>query len=532
MDLHHTSKFIFLNSQGKKIVAPLEWEPAFLQVFISEENWHQLQIFVQDRKLEVYLAQKFNEKRILANWERSNPGHYRLRFEHEGKVEEQIITIIPRKISPESFTQMLEDLETYLPTSVAIKLQKTGALAGLNLPQLHEHTFAQEILLLRRAMNGTENRAGLIKILSTLAHEHYKILKNNEIWVRQEQVRKPSANGLIQSFCRGHNLDANKKPIQVLDVRVEHTVDIYENQLVKLFFELVYQRLRRIESICEADAKNYLLKEVKCWVKQLKKARKEAIFLNEVTQLKSWTNQITMVLLKRPAYHSALEGYLEFIKSPTVHLDNPYLDTPLENLPKLYQVWCTLWVIKALLEIAEQKGYKVKKQCLVGRDKTGIYVRVFPNNQSVLVLTHPHHNIKIELFPERSYGENGELSSATFTQRPDIALEIQLADGSYQVYLFDPKYKLESENTENIDIKNKPKKEDIDKMHTYSHAIRDPKGQHVVKYAAILYPGFYYDYPHAQIQALRAYPGQETELKKYLYKVLNIALEGNTRLMI
>ena len=41
---------------------------------------------------------------------------------------------------------MLEDLDTQLPISVAIALQRTGALAGLQLPQLGQTTLAQEIV--------------------------------------------------------------------------------------------------------------------------------------------------------------------------------------------------------------------------------------------------------------------------------------------------------------------------------------------------------------------------------------------------
>ena len=72
--------------------------------------------------------------------------------------------------------------------------------------------------------------------MRSLAHNPHKSLKTNEIWVRQEQVRRPSPSGLVQAFSRGHNLAVNGQPIRIPDTRVRHTVDIYENQLVKLFF--------------------------------------------------------------------------------------------------------------------------------------------------------------------------------------------------------------------------------------------------------------------------------------------------------
>jgi predicted component of viral defense system (DUF524 family) len=518
MDLLPTSKLRFLNREGETLEAPLEWQPGFLEVEVPKDKWEEVQLWRQGEELPVFLKRLGKKVRVLTDWPRSNSGYYPLRLEYQGEVEEQIVTIWPLKISREAFAQMLEDLDTRLPTSVAIALQRTGALAGLKLPKLGETTLAQELVRLRRAVEGTNNRPGLTEILRLLAHDRHKILKTNEIRVRQEQVRRPSPGGLVQAFSRGHNLDANGRPIRVPDTRVEHTIDVYENQLVKLFFDLVNQRLRRVRYVFEADPKGKLLDEVNSLFAQLKKARQQAAFLDQVSQLKQQPNQITMVLLKRPPYHAALEGYLEFIRSPAVRLEESDLDAPLENLPLLYQVWGTLWVMATLIEVAGQQGYQVEKQCLVGRDKTGIYVRVLPNGQPAVVLTHPQHKTRVKLIPQRSYwNKHDELHSATGRKQiPDVAVEVELSDGSQRVYLFDPKYKL--------DHKGEPAKEDTDKMQVYREDIRDHEGRRVVRYAAILYPGSFKSYPKAGIDALQAYPGREAELQKHLRRVFTKAL--------
>ncbi len=529
MDLLPTSKLSFLNREGETLEAPLEWQPGFLEVKVPKDNWEEVQLSRQGEELPIFLKRLGKKARVLTDWPRSNPSYYQLRLEYQGEVEEQIITVWPLKISREAFAHMLEDLDTRLPTSVAIPLQRSGALAGLKLPKLGETTLAQEMVRLCRAVEGTNNRPGLTEILRSLAHDPHKILKTNEIWVRQDQVRRPSPSGLVQAFSRGHNLDANGRPIRVPDTRVEHTIDVYENQLVKLFFALVNQRLRRVRYVFEADPKGKPLDEVNSLFAQLKKARQQAAFLDQVSQLKQQPNQITMVLLKRPPYHAALEGYLEFIRSPTVRLEESNLDAPLEKLYKLYQVWGTLEVIQTLLEVAEQKGYQVEKQCLLGRDKSGIYVRVLPNNQPAVVLIHPKHKTKVKLIPERTYGKNGELYSVSEPLRPDIAVEIELRNGSQQVYIFDPKYKLDSEKQENIGNQGKPKAADIGKMHTYRDAIRvrGREEMQVVSYAAILYPGSYESYTEG-LEALPTYPGREAELQEHLRRVLDKALTPNS----
>ncbi len=39
---------------------------------------------------------------------------------------------------------------------------------------------------------------------------------------------------------------------------------------------------------------------------------------------------------------ATLEGYIELHRSVTVRMENTALEAPLENLPRLYQVWGTL----------------------------------------------------------------------------------------------------------------------------------------------------------------------------------------------
>ncbi len=57
----------------------------------------------------------------------------------------------------------------------------------------------------------------------------------------------------------------------------------------------------------------------------------------------------------------------------------------------------------------------------------------------------------------------------------------------------------------------RPKKVDIDKMHTYQDAIQDQLHNQVVQYAAILYPSS--DIACTKgLEALRAYPGQEKKI--------------------
>ncbi|MFB2936263.1 DUF2357 domain-containing protein [Aerosakkonemataceae cyanobacterium BLCC-F154] len=528
MVLPHTSKLSFISSSGQPLNAPREWEPAHLELKFPPDQWEQIKVWRNGNHLDPYLKKINGKKHIIADWQRSNPGNYRIKVECNGEIEEQVITVLPRKISPEAFTQMLEDLDTRLPISIAIALQrlhKNSPLAGIQLSSAKENHWEQEVIRLSRAINGTKKQIGLVEILNRLAQDPHQIFKTNEIWVQRENVRRPSPSGLIQAVSRGHNLDDKSQPIYLPDLRVQHTVDVYENQIVKMFYELVFQRTLRLRNIFKDTPKGKPLDEVELLLKQLKKARKQATFIDEVSQLKQEPNNLTMVLLKRPVYSAALEGYLNFRKNFTVKLEESDLDTPLEKLYNLYQLWASLWLIETLLEVAIQQGYQVEKNCLLVRDKTGMNVRVLPDGKPAVILIHPEHKTRVGLIPERTYGKYGELRSTTdFQHKPDLVLEITLFDGSQQIYLFDPKYKLIHEENETRDWDGKPKKSDIDKMHAYRDAIVDKKENCVVRYAAILYPGSFMSDSRAKVQALPAYPGKETELKEHLRRILDKAL--------
>ncbi|MFW6359378.1 MAG: nuclease domain-containing protein, partial [Chroococcales cyanobacterium] len=235
--------------------------------------------------------------------------------------------------------------------------------------------------------------------------------------------------------------------------------------------------------------------------------------------------KMTMVILKRPSYRAALEGYLDFIKTTTVRLEDSALNAPLENLPKLYQLWGTLLVMVVLLEVAEKLGYSVKEENLVRKDGGGHFVRVLPNGKPALILIHPQSKTTVELTPEKTYGKQGDIRSISYGKRPDISVKVQFANGTQKLYLFDPKYKLDSEQNSSTTAQPKPKSVDIDKMHAYRDAIRDEKGNSVVEYAAILYPGNDYDY-HDGLEALRAYPGKDEELKQHLRRIFTQALSN------
>lgn len=529
MDSPVSSRINFLDHEGRPIDCPTEWTPAYIDIAVPVERWDTVRITRHDESLPIAVRRVNGKARILAEWPRSGCGHYQVLLTSADEHEEKFFTIVSQKMSSDAYAHMVHDLEARLPAAVALGLQRMGALTGIKLLPPDGVMLAEELARLRRAIEGTALRPGLAQVLVALGQDPHQILETAEVWAARDRTRRPRPAQLVRTLARLHHTDSGH-PQRVLDTRVERTADVYENRLVKAFYREVELRLRRI---LRAVTQPEIVAEAEKLLTQLLLARRQATFLDNVNLPAYLPTSLTMVLLKRQPYHAALAGYLEFHRSAGVRLVEPALEAPLENLPYLYQLWGTLEVLSVLLDVADEFGYCVEQQRLVGRDTSGIFIRALPDGHPAVVLTHPTNGTCVRLIPERTYSRRGDLFSISYQQRPDVVIEVQPVVGPIQIYLFDPKYKLTGETigsevdnggslVEGESDASQPKKVDIDKMHAYRDAIRDTSGRRAVEYAAILYPGKTVTYSSG-LEALRAYPGEEVAVEYRLRAILTAA---------
>jgi predicted component of viral defense system (DUF524 family) len=515
-----TSSLRFIDFAGGPLPAPREWERCLIELDLKPDELQQTRVLRQGEPLRVLVQQLEGRPRVLAEWPLSGTGRYRLRLENDAAPPiESEITIEPRKISSEAYGRLIDDLQTELPASVALALQLTGALSGLELRPPGETTLAQELARLRQAVVGNDARAGLAATMTAIARDPHCVLRKQEEWVDRERVRRLEPLGLIAAVRQPNNLDPEfKLPLRAPDVRVEQTVDVYENRLLRSFHDEVAARLRQLAAALNAQDAYAPLVEVEKLANRLQQARFAAEFLDEVDRLEHVPTRVSMVLLKRRDYRWMLEGYLRFRRSAYVQLDEPALETPLENLPELYELWGTLQVIKALLEVGHVLGFETRNQRLAKHLDGGLYLKVLAGGQPAIDMRTP--DTAVTLTPQRSYGTatDKRLRSISYTQIPDVTIEIRRRGEKPLLVLFDPKYKLQSEESGEPGD-GRPKKIDIDTMHAYRDAIRTGADERVVSYAAILYPGPEVRYGDG-IEALPARPLEPGALGVRLREVL------------
>jgi PD-(D/E)XK nuclease superfamily/Domain of unknown function (DUF2357) len=459
---------------------------------------------------------------LVADWPLSGVGHYELQLElGDDLVEVSRWTVNPAKISSAAFKTLLDDLESRLPVTIALAMQKLGAVTGIRLVQpTGASSVAEEIARLRRAITKTSAGPGLALILGEIAQDPHQVLTDVEMSVPADRARRVSATGLVRAVAVESNSTWPGVPDRLPDNRVEATVDVYENRLLKAFVDQVELRLRRLRAYLVARDNGSSIQELDMLSQRLRAAKNQASFLRDVGRLSQAPTDVTMVLVKKPAYRKLLEAFLDFRSRTAVRLNEPKLESPLENLPSLYEAWGVLQAIQAILELAADAGFHIKRSELFKRGPAGSWIEVLPNGRPAVVLERPSDGKTISVIPQRTYSAHaGGFHSISYPQKPDLAIEVRCPNRLPEVYLLDPKYKLDSELSADLPADGKPKKVDIDKMHAYRDAIRDGEDRRIVRFAGILYPGPQKAFTSG-LTAISALPGADTQLGDQLRQVL------------
>ena len=514
----------FVDASGDPTGVPREWERSTLEVGIAPAEWLGTQLRLQGELFSNAKATPSWRDTVSIEWPRSGPGNYLIELEAPSGSASMSFTIRSEKLSGDAVARTIDALESGLPTSIAVGLQRLGGMQGIRLLPRRESTLAQEILRLRRAVRGTPGRPGLAQTLRSISRDPHQIFRSDDVWMRADRVRRLQPARLALAVAAAGNVSEDRGLRRLIDQRVEHTTDVYENRLLKTFVAEVAGRLRRLlRLLAEVRDREEAFTQLSELNTELRSSERAATFLTEVSTPRDLPIVLTMVLLNRPEYRAVLDRLVEFRRSVAVHLEDAALDAPLQNLPHLYQRWCLLQVIDALTHVAGEQGYRFVEERLSRRRQGALFIDVLPTGEPLVRYRHDESGTEATLTHERTFNGQSSPWSVSFPQRPDIVLEVRSRDSVPRLWVFDPKYKLDSEGLDEEGLAGSPKKTDIDKMHTYRDAIIGENGKPAVEYAAILYPGPSQHFG-GNIAALEAVGGREARLRVELDAVLARAL--------
>jgi hypothetical protein len=326
----------------------------------------------------------------------------------------------------------------------------------------------------------------LIKSSRFILNRPHSTIINEVRYQRAEKIQK--WNNLLEEEYKRHEKFPNK--LYRLDLKTLNS-NTTENQFFKF---AVFQTLKRfikvkvhIKSLYSKSLSNSFINELNIMEKELHIISSNPFFrsIESFRGLK----QESLVLQKATGYSSVYKSWI-MLNSGLKFLDG-IQQIELKNIAELYQIWCFLEmknVLQSLLGKSnpdEVELAEIHVDDFVFKIERGIKSKIsFKNSNGDL----------IDLYHDYSFDtESGLIKSYTVKQRPDIVLQItknDLKENYILSYLFDAKYRLQSDEKENAP--ELPPDDAINQMHRYRDAIyfkSKNKPEKEIIGAYILFPG-------------------------------------------
>jgi large subunit ribosomal protein MRP49 len=254
-------------------------------------------------------------------------------------------------------------------------------------------------------------------------------------------------------------------------------------------------------------------------------------FLTDVRPLTAFRGATTL-LRRDAAYREVYRMWLALRQHPFVAFDSPLFHLPIADLPRLYEIWCVLQVVQALLACG---GTVHEQRLLEGHDQENTKedlefaidlvadtpLLVIDHGECRLILRYqPHYRplaARPGLWPVLAGRRSSEklVSLDRHTHIPDIAIEVQRPGAPPRVLLLDAKYRLDSAG------RSVPQDALAD-AYTYLGAI-GCAGSPATLGALLLYPGHGTPelYP-SRVGTLPLLPGSPTQLGTILAEHLDL----------
>lgn len=269
---------------------------------------------------------------------------------------------------------------------------------------------------------------------------------------------------------------------KVLVTRKQHTVDVYENQVVKFMVEQILRKLKgvklaygKLERKKDQELLTFLDEQIMYMEQQL-----GSHFFRGISQLNR-PMQFSLVIQMSPIYRKFYKVYLALQRGLSLSLD--IFQISYKNVAELYEYWCFI-KLGALL----RKNHALKGNDMIQANSRGLYVSLKKGKSSTLSFIHGKTGETFSLSYNPKFNGN-----PTVSQKPDnmLILEKEMSGITYH-YVLDAKYKLDYEVVKGQMIE-VPHEEDINTIHRYRDAIVSSSGkkkyEQVVFGGVILFPG-------------------------------------------
>lgn len=450
--------FQWLNLQEQKIEQVQAWQRVYLELLLSPDlikQWQGLELFLQHRNLPLMLRKGKNQPVLMAEWPAMNVGFCTLSLYLLGRlIAKEIIFVKTDHLETEQWVQLLQDLRYRLPARCLLKVRQSGSSIKLKTQALPGDPL-EDAIRLRHAIETpikSENLLNALQILSFRPHCEAKLTSH---WQKLHAAKKPNLKHLAQQW--------NQSTAMILDQKIDLSIHIPINQFIAALSIQLQAYLRDLIHYSQQTQQFELAEDLDLSLKKLHFAWQKHPFRSITPQLKVPEHTELLYLPEYKLFFRLWQTLGNALQANQIGK----LEWAYQDLSSLYQHWCLLQIVEQLLDWAQKHQWQVID-----------YQFKIQRGQTILSLN--KHKQTLTLQNETSYHQHGEFISLSHAQRPDISLKLQSRGQSSQLMIFESKFRTKDQNAT---------KEDIDKLHTYRDAIRNRKGQTIIKKAVLLYPG-------------------------------------------
>ncbi len=423
------------------------------------------------------------------------------------------LTVAPRTIDQQDYAMLLDDMQRMLPDILATL---RGHPTGATLDAPHADTPTRQQSLLETYCAFFDER------FATLEQAMARIARAPHTHTIPEQQRMPPEQAydlanLSHDLAHGPLAPAgdNILPQHITQSRPRPTHDTYENRLLKRLLHELWQRATTLEAWSAThpptEHRKALAARLTDAIRRLR--RWQALpFLAEVGPLTT-THGATHTIRHHHDYRHIYRLWQDLRRLPWIVPAAPHIHIPIHHLPQLYEYWCALHLMQALLTLPNAT---VERHRLT----TDSPFRLLENTP-LLELTAPATATTLRLRYQPRYQPaptaaptNTLASLDSHTHIPDLALEVLAASAPPRVLIFDAKYRRDQRTDE-------PPPDALSDAYTYLGSIGVPGAPRAVLVSALLYPGTTAPTHHASgISTIPLRPGATDSLYQWLHTLL------------
>lgn len=317
---------------------------------------------------------------------------------------------------------------------------------------------------------------------------HSRLLKTTK-YVKADRLKGKLPSKLEEKVKENLAEENFEKRYQI--DRKKLSINTPENRFIKFVLQTLTRKLKKIKIDAERSDPNqkvlseHFFSKISSWHKPLTKSLNTPFF-KDIGSFKG-LNSDSLVLQQKSGYSKVYRAWQQL----KLYLDLFGKDgsVSIRSIADLYEVWCYLQIIKLVKDLGfEEKAHTLPKLTREGlkiefRDGLGASQIFEKGDVKIRVAHEPHISTTTK-----------DYKAWTSKQKPDIFLEVSIAGQERLVWVFDAKYRIDSD----VGSQDCVPVDALNQMHRYRDALIYLKPDNVglkktrpVFGAFALYPGFY-----------------------------------------